>query len=71
MGADDEEDVEDLVVPDGLVDLFTGGDEHEAKKKNDENRKCGAVEYTEKWYIGDLHSLKCIAKTQGTIDDII
>lgn len=70
MGPDDEEDVEDLVVPEGLVDLFTGGDEHEANKKNGENRKCGAVEYTEKWYIGDVHSLQHIAKTPRRVDDM-
>lgn len=61
MGAGDEEDVEDLAVPEGLVDLVSGGDEHEAGKKNGEDGKCCAVEYAEKWYIGDVHSLRPIA----------
>lgn len=64
MGADDEEDVEDLAVVEGLVYLVNGGDEHEAGKENGEDGKCCAVEYTEKWYIGDVHSLRRIAITQ-------
>lgn len=60
MGAGDEKDVEDLAVPEGLINLVNGSDEHEAGKQNGENGKGCAVEYTEKWYIRDVHSLMCI-----------
>lgn len=67
MGASDEEDVEDLVVLEGLVDLVNGSDEHEAGKENGEDGKCCAVEYTEKWYIGDMHSSRRIAMNSTSI----
>lgn len=55
--AGDEENVEDLAVTKGLIDLFNGGDEHETGKEDGEDGKCCAVEYAEEWDIGDVHSL--------------
>lgn len=60
MGAGDEKDVEDLAVAEGLVNLVAGSDEDKAGKENGENSECCAVEYTEKWKIGNVHSLKRI-----------
>lgn len=66
MGANDEEDVEDLAVLEGLGGLVNGSDEHEAGKENGEDGKCCAVEYTEKWYIGDVHSSRRTAMNNST-----
>lgn len=57
VGAGDDEDVKDLAMPKGLVDLVPWGDEHETREQEGEEGECGAVKYAEEW---DVHCEKGI-----------